>query len=324
MSQNTNLVHQAVLEGNPSGLLALASELFQRDPQCSDFRAVAPVMLTGVCAAANTTGMAVYLASASGGTMTFAQADPADPTKMPAVGIIEYKQSSTSCVVRPFSQLGEYTASGLTAGTMYVVGSDGLLAKFGGSNYPAAGSVIQNVGLAISTTVLLMLPGFGAQSSAGGELDYVNVAAGTVLTNSTVKTTLLSYTIPANTLRAGSKIEIDFAGLIVAANGADEFLPELFIGASAVNMLAHAALNSTTNDIFTGFAKVAVRSTTSAFPVGQSIHGPPASATWLPMPHVAQVIDATAAVVVALKGTWNAANAGNQARGAILRVRVKR
>lgn len=321
MTANVNLIHQAALDGN---LFAnLCTEIFQRDVLSKDFRGMAQVYMSAVCGASDAVGACVYLVSASGGTMTVATADPSNPTKLPAIGIIAHKQSSTSCVIQPLGFMGEATLSGLTAGSLYVVGSDGQVAKFGGSNYPAAGSTVQNLGLALSTTTLLLMPALGAQTSAGGNLDYANVAAGTVLTNSTTETTLLSYTIPANTLRAGSIIEIDYAGLIVSAQSTDTFLPKLYIGSSA-NILGHAALNSTTNDIFTGKVSVLCRSTTSAFPVGDSLHGPPASATPLPVAHAALTIDATVAQIVALKGTWSVAHADNQARGDVLRVQVRR
>ncbi len=276
-----------------------------------------PTYLFRTVQAADVAGAFLYLKSDG----SYATCDPSDPTKMPAVAYLEEKLSSTSGALRPLGEIGEVSVAGLTDATAYVVGSDGLPAKLGGSNYPTAGSVIQQVGFSLSTSVLLLVPGI-ASGVGNGDLDYVNTAAGTVLTNSTTETTLLSYTIPANTLRARSVIEIDYAGLIVSAQSTDTFLPKLYIGATAIT--GHAALNSTTNDIFTGNAKVAVRSTTSVFPVGNSLHGPPASATPLPLTHAAVTIDATAAIVIALKGTWSVAHADNQARGDILRVRVRR
>lgn len=322
MSQNVNLIRRAMLEQDPNTLGQLATELFQRDPLNNDFRGAAPFGVTGVVPSTADTGDCVYLVSASGGTMTFAVCDPSDPTKMPAFGVIEHKGSSTSAWIRPFGVMGEYESSGLTAGSLYVVGSDGALAKFGGSNYPAAGSTVQNVGVALSTTKLLIVPGFGAQSSAGGDLDYINVAASSVLTNSTTETTLLSYTIPANTLRAGSRIEIDFAGITPATNSTDTFLPKLKFGSTDV--LGLTAKDAANNDTFCGKITAAVRSTTSLFPMGFVQHGVVGTTHPKPISHAAVTIDATAAIVLALTGTWSVADPGNTARADVLRVRIKR
>lgn len=320
MSQNVNLIRQALLEGNPATLGALSTELFERVPSCNDFRGVPPVFVTGVVGSTVGTGKCVYVSSASAGTITFGLADPSDPTKMPAVGIIEYKPTSTSAVVRPFASMGEYETSGLTAGSTYVVGSDGALAKSGGSNYPAAGSLVQNVGVAFSTTKLLI--GGAAGNAAGSASSYVAVAASAALTASSTETTMGTYTIPANTLRAGSVIEVEFSGICTATNGTDTFLPKLLLGAGA-NMLGHSALDVANNDTFTGLVKIVCRSTTSAYPVGLSQLGTPGSAHPRPVASAALTHDATVAQEVKLTGTFSSTNAGNSARLDVFNVTVR-
>jgi len=324
MPQHINLVHQAFTEQNTSAqnAYAFATEVFQRDALDNDFRALPPVILTGVCGASDETGMCVYLASASGGVMTFAKAVPADPTKMAAVGIIVYKPTSTSCVVRPFACLGEVTLTGLTAGTTYVVGSDGLVAKFGGANYPSAGSVIQVIGKAISTTLLLIDPALAAAGD-GGSAEYVLTAASSALTASSTETTMGSYNIEANTLRAGSIIDVEWAGICTATNAADTFTQKLYLGAGA-DMLSIAALDVANNDIFTGRVSISVRSTTAAFPRGEGFLGTPGTAAFKPISHTALVHDATIDQLVKFTGTWSSNNAGNSARLDVFRVKVKR
>lgn len=320
MSLNVNLVRQAFLDGNPATLGALSSELFQRDPLCNDFRAVPPMFVTGVVGSTVATGSCVYLVSASGGTMTFGLADPSNPTKMPAVGIIEHKPTSTSAVIRPFAALGEYETSGLTAGSTYVVGSDGLLAKSGAGNYPAAGSIIQNVGVALSTTKLLM--GAAAGNAAGSANTYAAVAASAALTASSTETTMGTYTIPANTLRAGSLIEVEYAGICTATNSTDTFQPKLYLGGGA-NILSTAALDATNNDLFVGSVKIAIRSTTVAFPSGLNMLGVVGSNHPKPVTHAALTHDATAAQEVKLTGTWSSTNAGNSCRLDVFNVTVR-
>ena len=94
-----------------------------------------------------------------------------------------------------------------------------------------------------------------AKMYVGGQAN-ADVAAGTALTGTTNETALASYTIPANTLVAGSTIKIRAAGLVVVGgNGNIQLQIKLDDSSTAIGS-AVAVANSTataslsTNDIY--------------------------------------------------------------------------
>lgn len=91
----------------------------------------------------------VYISSAS----TVAKADADDAAKIPAVGMIVSKQSSTSCTVRVSGLATGLT--GLTAGAVYYLSA--ATAGAITATPPSAPAAVP-VGVAVSTTALLILP----------------------------------------------------------------------------------------------------------------------------------------------------------------------
>lgn len=87
----------------------------------------------------------------SGGLPTVMRADITDPSKMPAIGVIISKQTSSLCIVAWF---GSVTKSGLTPGSRYFVGSDSKPT----ATRPSAPSLIQIVGVAVDSGRLLVNP----------------------------------------------------------------------------------------------------------------------------------------------------------------------
>ncbi len=94
-----------------------------------------------------------------------------------------------------------------------------------------------------------------AKMYVGGQAN-ADVAAGTALTGTTDETALASYTIPANTLVAGSTIRIRAAGLVVTGGNGNIQLQIKLDDSSTAIASAIAVANSTataslaTNDIF--------------------------------------------------------------------------
>jgi hypothetical protein len=94
----------------------------------------------------------VYFSGPKVGTVyTVTKIDPTDWSKMPAVGVIIYKPTTTTCVLQ-FE--GEVTTSGLVTGKCYFAGTGGVLSATPVT--PGAGQKIYNqiVGLATSSTLL--------------------------------------------------------------------------------------------------------------------------------------------------------------------------
>lgn len=321
MSQNVNLVRRAMLEQDPNTLGQLATELFQRDPLNNDFRAMPPVFVTGVCGASINTGDLVYVSSASGGTMTFALALAADASKMPAFGIVEYKQTSTSCVVRPITMIGEYTTTGLTAGSTYVVGTDGRLAKSGGTYYPANGAAIQPVGIAISTTALLILPGLPVAGSALGLASYFRTSGDSAdLTNTTTETNVDSIiTTGAVWNKVGRRFQFLAAVKHSGTNAGDKIqfrVRETNLAGTLLldsGLVAPLATGDTT--VFRGIIEVtAIGATGKVNGIGQAaatVATAPNSVTLNTSQATVDTTAATRTLWCSLK--WNAASASNHA-----------
>lgn len=88
------------------------------------------------------------------GKYQVARADPDDPARMPAVGLIVSKSSSTECVVM---LAGVFVKTGLSPGKLYFVSATGTLTDVRPS--PSGGPVlVQAMGKALDTTKLVLLP----------------------------------------------------------------------------------------------------------------------------------------------------------------------
>src|SRR4029077_18113206 len=109
------------------------------------------------CLSSAAVGKAVYLSASD----AVDDADGTDNTKMPAIGFINSKPTTTSCIVQ---YDGEVTGlSGLTAGTLYYFGATGGL-----TSSTSGLTTIQTAGIAKDTTTLIMInTGTGGQTFSG-------------------------------------------------------------------------------------------------------------------------------------------------------------
>lgn len=111
----------------------------------------------GACLTSDSVGDLVYIRDVFTGTRyRVTKADPSDSLKMPAVAVIVDKQTPTACTIMFYGFTNLY--SGLTPGEAYVVGTDGRPAKVGDPNYPIAGNIVQQVGVATDDDELLIRP----------------------------------------------------------------------------------------------------------------------------------------------------------------------
>lgn len=110
------------------------------------------------CLTTDDIGAMVYIRDAAVGEMYKVEAvDPDDLSKMPAVAMIIQKITSTSCVIQFYGEVADvYT--GLTPGSRYFVGdATGALSEGAPTG---SGKIIQSVGVALSSNVLIMDPHF--------------------------------------------------------------------------------------------------------------------------------------------------------------------
>jgi len=136
------------------------------------------------------------------------------------------------------------------------------------------------------------------------------------------------YSIPANTLKAGSVIKVLFQGIVTASNGADELTVKLYIGGlSGTAILTGTATDAVNGHVFIGEATICIRTvggsgTLVAVASGNIV--PAATRVAVPVYQItaSTAIDTTAAQVVGVGADWNSSNAGNSARFDIMVVEI--
>lgn len=162
-----------------------------------------------------------------------------------------------------------------------------------------------------------------------GGLAYSNTAASAAIT-ATATETLFStqYSIPANTLKAGTLVKIRFQGIATATNSSDTLAIKLYIGGlSGTLLLTVAATDATNNDVFTGEYELIIRTaglTGTVVGVGTFKSIPAAEGTMTIKDDIlaSTTIDTTAAQVVGVSATWSSTNGGNSCRLDFLRVEI--
>jgi hypothetical protein len=119
------------------------------------------------CLSSVAVGNPVYLSAAD----TVALCDGTNGAKMPCIGLVAAKPTTTTCIVQ---SAGEFPTTGLTAATVYYVGTGVLVTSTGGL------AVIQQIGVAKDTTTLVITPSItvGGQSITGNLAVSGNLTVG--------------------------------------------------------------------------------------------------------------------------------------------------
>lgn len=155
-----------------------------------------------------------------------------------------------------------------------------------------------------------------------GRVVYANVAASTAHSDSTDEALFdTQYSIPANTLKAGTVVKIKYQGIATATNGNDTLTIKLYIGGLAGTvLLAGTATDVANDDIFAGEFTLIVRTAgASGTFVGYGTHTEVPAASGTAVHDVTEIvasttIDTTAAQVVGVGADWSAASASNSCR----------
>lgn len=161
------------------------------------------------------------------------------------------------------------------------------------------------------------------------KLHYANTAASTAVTTTSSETAFdTNYTIPANSLRAGSVIKVRFQGIATATNSTDTLQIKLYIGGIAGTALfTSTATDATNNDIFAGEGVIVIRTIGSSgtFVASGSytkVEGASGSATRVDFVTASTAIDTTTSKQITASATWSTNNAGNSCRLDIFTVEV--
>ena len=163
-----------------------------------------------------------------------------------------------------------------------------------------------------------------------GGVVYAAVAASAAHTNTTTEALFdKQYSIPANTLVAGSVIKVRYQGIATATNSTDTLLIKLYIGGlSGTAILTGTATDVADNNIFAGEALIQIRTAGASgtlVAVGTHTDVPAASGT---ATHgiceitASTTIDTTAAQVIGVGADWSVASASNSARLDIMVVEI--
>lgn len=160
-----------------------------------------------------------------------------------------------------------------------------------------------------------------------GGVAYTNTAASTAVTNTTTETLFdTKYSIPANTLKAGTLVRVRFQGIATATNATDTLAIALKIGSTdaappvgGTTLISMTATDVTNNDVFTGEFELICRTAGAGgtmVGVGTYKSIPAAEGTMTIKDDIlaSTAVDTTAAQLLAVSATWSVANAGNSCR----------
>ncbi len=163
-----------------------------------------------------------------------------------------------------------------------------------------------------------------------GGVVYRNVAASTAHTSTTAEALFdAQYSIPANTLVAGSVIEVEYQGIATAATNTDTLTIKLYIGGTGgTALLTGTATDIAANAIFCGKWKGVVRTAgTSGTFVGWGHHTDVPAVANTATAAVAEItasttINTEAAQVVGVGADWSTTDVNNSCRLDVLIVKI--
>jgi len=161
-----------------------------------------------------------------------------------------------------------------------------------------------------------------------GGVVSAQVAAGTAQTSTTTEALIAQYSIPANTLVAGSVIEVDWQGIATATTNTDTLTIKLYLGGLGGTVIATGtATDIANNAAFFGRALIQVRTAgTSGTFVAYSSHSkvPAASLTASPVFELvaSTAINTQAAQVIGVGADWSTADVNNSCRADIFVVKI--
>lgn len=269
-------------------------------------------ILPAVCLSADKVNASVYVTgfSSTYDAPTVASVDPAVAAKVGSIGQILVKLSDTTCLVL-CQGASEILGSGFTAGSMYVIGSDGLPAKSGAANYPAAGSAIITLGPAISTTRILVQRGVPALGAAGASLGGAGLvgaipAISAALSGAVEAAYAQKVTVPAGALVAGDVLRIRGRVRVTVGATTDTLATKVKFGTAI--LLSVAATDYAADSCVSFDITMKVLSTTTASLVSLYVAGVIGTATTRDGSPLGALTIATAtAQDVTVTATWSQA-----------------
>lgn len=162
-----------------------------------------------------------------------------------------------------------------------------------------------------------------------GGLAFSNTVASTAVTGSTATEQLfdVGYTIPANTLKAGTVVKYRAQGIATGTTSTDTVAYKLYIGGSGgTALLSAAATDAANNDTFQMEGTLVCRTagTTGTFVATGTLKVSSAEGTMTVKDDIqaSTTINTQANQAIAVTATWSVANATNTCRLDILTVEI--
>jgi hypothetical protein len=162
-----------------------------------------------------------------------------------------------------------------------------------------------------------------------GGVVYSAVAASAAHTATTTEALFdKQYSIPADTLKAGSVIKVRFQGIATGTNSSDTLTVKLYIGGlTGTAILTGTATDATNDDVFTGEALIQIRTAGASGTLVAVASGnivPAATRVAVPVFQItaSTAIDTTAAQVVGVGADWSTTSGSNTARLDIMVVEI--
>lgn len=154
------------------------------------------------------------------------------------------------------------------------------------------------------------------------KLIYTSTGASTAVTATASETAFdKKYTIPANTLRAGSVIKVRFQGIATATNSTDTLQIKAYLGGTGgTAILTGTATDVANNNVFSGEFTIVVRTIGSsgtfvAFGTHTDVPAASGTATQDVMEITASTtVDTTTTQDIVVSATWSTNSAGNSCR----------
>lgn len=225
--------------------------------------------------------------------------------------------SGDQVAVQPLTKDGTFpaiAADAIPVGSSLYTAADGKVSDTRGGCYVGK---YMGTAAAAANDVIEVCP-----TIASG-LTYTTVAASSAVTNTTTETSFgQTYSIPANTLQAGSVIEIISQGIATATNSTDTLNIKVYVNSTAI--AASGAVDVADNDIWVAHQFVTIRTNggsgtfVSAGHISLDAAGDPQGNTFT----ASTAIDTTAAVTLDVKATWSVASTANSCRQDLFLVRI--
>jgi hypothetical protein len=168
----------------------------------------------------------------------------------------------------------------------------------------------------------------GTTRYVGGRA-YSNTAASTAITNSNTEALFSTkYTLPANSLVAGSTIRVRYQGIATATHSTDTLTIKVYIGGLAgTALISGSAVDVADNNVFSGTFDIVVRDIgATGHIVGTGFFKDPAAAgsgTVKDAILASTAIDTTAAQDIGISATWSVTDVGNSCRLDVLTVEIR-